>query len=355
MGLRDRFQNLFKGVKLRRKDGLLKEWVTKNKGEYVSVEHFFEPTHGKKERDEQFKKKGELLGVFTNTEHPGYFYIKIRMEIGREEIWVHPERIAYCDEIPSGIVLYEEAILRETVLRLLPVTEEILMDKQVYTNLVNEFQTLETELGQTISKNIRNLTKPTDSPIMKEAVEELRKIRDERLIRFIILGLVQEFAVGFANYWTQASRVLAKLGQLNPSRFQKEVIEALTSRNEELRHSILLVLVSSSPEKEDYPPLWKYLDEKAVPALIQAYKITEGPGVKPNLTRILGEIADKRAVEALIESLEHSSERVREEAAWALGNVRDEKAVEPLSRALKDENERVQKTAKEALKKIKSK
>jgi hypothetical protein len=50
MGLRDRFQNLFKGVKLRRKDGLLKEWVTKNKGEYVSVEHFFEPTRKKRKR-----------------------------------------------------------------------------------------------------------------------------------------------------------------------------------------------------------------------------------------------------------------------------------------------------------------
>ncbi|RKY41050.1 MAG: hypothetical protein DRP85_07295, partial [Candidatus Makaraimicrobium thalassicum] len=66
----------------------------------------------------------------------------------------------------------------------------------------------------------------------------------------------------------------------------------------------------------------------------------------------LGNIGDKRAVEALIEALKDENDEVRRYAARALGKISDERAAEPLVQALKDEDLRVRESAAEALRKI---
>jgi hypothetical protein len=64
---------------------LLKDWVAKNRGKYVSVEKFFprtrdELTHGKQEREERYKQKGKLIGVFKDHEKPDFFTLKFAVK-----------------------------------------------------------------------------------------------------------------------------------------------------------------------------------------------------------------------------------------------------------------------------------
>ncbi|MGI2908921.1 HEAT repeat domain-containing protein [Tolypothrix sp. VBCCA 56010] len=67
-----------------------------------------------------------------------------------------------------------------------------------------------------------------------------------------------------------------------------------------------------------------------------------------------GSLAKLKAVEPLIEVLNHNDKRVRFQAVWALGDIRDLKAVEPLSQLTEDEDKEVSEAALRALKQIHS-
>lgn len=64
---------------------------------------------------------------------------------------------------------------------------------------------------------------------------------------------------------------------------------------------------------------------------------------------ILGEMADLRAVDALIEALDDDNFEVRSNAARALGRLSDPRAFQPLMRVLADEHLQVRRCAVEAL------
>jgi bilin biosynthesis protein len=96
------------------------------------------------------------------------------------------------------------------------------------------------------------------------------------------------------------------------------------------------------------------IGKPAVDPLIRALKIPDcqvrwGVGL---VAWILGKIGDNRAVEPLIQALQHSEPIAREEAAWALGEIKDVRASESLLQALRDSETAVQREAAKALEKM---
>ena len=70
---------------------------------------------------------------------------------------------------------------------------------------------------------------------------------------------------------------------------------------------------------------------------------------RESAARILGEIGDRKAVEALLYYLDDGSKRVREDVAIVLGRLKDTRAVEALIRRSEDEDLLVRKAAVGAL------
>lgn len=77
--------------------------------------------------------------------------------------------------------------------------------------------------------------------------------------------------------------------------------------------------------------------------------------IREGAARILGEIGDKKAINALILLLGDESGHVRQTSAIALGNIGDAAASKPLIDLLNDQYENVQEAAVEALGRIKDK
>jgi len=81
-------------------------------------------------------------------------------------------------------------------------------------------------------------------------------------------------------------------------------------------------------------------------------------GVLPSRASALGKIPEERAIQPLIESLNHKTEvswPVRRDSAVALGNIGDERALRALETAFKDDPvEEVRQAAKEAIERIKN-
>ncbi len=89
-------------------------------------------------------------------------------------------------------------------------------------------------------------------------------------------------------------------------------------------------------------------DERAVEPLINALNDSDH-WVRRLAAEVLGQIGDDRAVEPLITALNHSYGWVRDNAARALGQIGDERAVEPLINALNDSDHWVRRLAAEVL------
>jgi HEAT repeat protein len=69
----------------------------------------------------------------------------------------------------------------------------------------------------------------------------------------------------------------------------------------------------------------------------------------------LGQRADPRAVDPLIQCLNDEDWRVRQKAAWALGNIGDPRALQPLRRLIQDPSDGVQDMARQATDMIRQK
>jgi HEAT repeat protein len=84
------------------------------------------------------------------------------------------------------------------------------------------------------------------------------------------------------------------------------------------------------------------LGELAVVPLVHALGVKEYKGqARMRILSLLGLIADRRAIPALIAALDDEDQDVRWHAARALVDIPDQRAVEPLMRCLHDKNDRV--------------
>ena len=88
--------------------------------------------------------------------------------------------------------------------------------------------------------------------------------------------------------------------------------------------------------------------------LIKDLKNATDPEIRWMAAEKLGELKDRRAVEALIDALEDDWYWVRNAAAWALGELKDERAIDALIKAVNDKNPWVKISAVASLGKIAS-
>ncbi|MCK4647897.1 HEAT repeat domain-containing protein [bacterium] len=94
-------------------------------------------------------------------------------------------------------------------------------------------------------------------------------------------------------------------------------------------------------------------DSRAVEPLIEYLEHSEDDHLRCDIVTALGRIGDKKATPALIKALLNDSYcHVRCEAAEALGKLGNKKAIPALEKALKDEHYFVRADAADALKKI---
>lgn len=104
------------------------------------------------------------------------------------------------------------------------------------------------------------------------------------------------------------------------------------------------------------PNVDKMKEKKDVQGLVKALGYEKDNGIRESAARALGEIGDKRAVEALIDVLNdrdwekrRENKPVRCAAAIALGHIGDLRAVRPLAETLDDYKMEVDRPAKDAL------
>ena len=92
----------------------------------------------------------------------------------------------------------------------------------------------------------------------------------------------------------------------------------------------------------------------AVDAMIFVHTDRQSVHRRQDVTFVLGEAGDPRAVPVLIDALRHTDPLLRKLAAEALGKIGDESALRPLHlAATNDENRYVQKAAEKAYEKVK--
>lgn len=103
--------------------------------------------------------------------------------------------------------------------------------------------------------------------------------------------------------------------------------------------------------REDAVEILERIGKPAVDPLIKTLKI-KAADVRRYAVRVLGNIADSRAVSSLIRRLKDKEPEVRKETAEALGKIGDSSAIKSLVNALKDKNSAVRGKAAAALDQI---
>ena len=323
---------------------LLTEWIGKNLGKIVCVEFFARQTHGKEEVT--MKEGGELLGIFPVPTKGGVYFIKIK---GMTDTVFYPARLQYCEEIQDGLVFYDEAIRRECIIRTLPTTDTRIREQKI----LSEFKRLKEELGSEIYQNVQNLSAGKYSSLAQQAAEKLWQTKNEKVIRFVILGLSQGFSRRYANYWIMTGLVLSKFGKDFSKSVQENVLEALLSGYKDY-DSVAYMLVSPDIMKMGFPPLVKFFNENATEPLIEAFK-KANKNTMYYLAKALGVHGDSKAVPVLIQALLNEDEvpLTRINSAEALGKIGDKRAIEPLTQLLDHDRQSLRKAVKSALEIIK--
>jgi HEAT repeat protein len=162
-----------------------------------------------------------------------------------------------------------------------------------------------------------------------------------------LLEMLMSSALAASHAAAKALRILnIKIGRMK-GRWQPSVEEKgylISFINNPASDTQALALVSqilgNEAEKQAVEPLIAKLDDS-------------DEGVRQAAAMALGEIKDTQAVEPLIAKLDDSDEGVRQAAAMALGEIKDTRAVEPLIAKLDDSDEGVRQAAAMALGEIK--
>ena len=175
-------------------------------------------------------------------------------------------------------------------------------------------------------------------------IEELGKLGDERAVD-VLIGIIEKDkgVVHSAGIWPHWKEAITSLGNIGG----KRSINALMN------------LFKENPRDETVmEALGTAKAEEAVPMLIELLERERDFNIKDIVIEVLGNIGDGRAVESLIQILNHKSlqgQRSNEfSCITALGEIGDERAVKLLEEKMLEYegNELFQKATAEALKKI---
>jgi HEAT repeat protein len=163
----------------------------------------------------------------------------------------------------------------------------------------------------------------------------------------------------------------AVLRSENPALFDK-VASALNSPNPDLRDASLWIMIQKKDDRvfaairrkleSPYPDIREealsdleaFGDSRVIPIVAGLLDKDPDADVKAKAARILGDLGDKSAVEALIRALQSPETEVVVNAASALGKLKETRAVGPLTLLQKDARPEVRDAAAAALKNIKA-
>jgi HEAT repeat protein len=195
-----------------------------------------------------------------------------------------------------------------------------------------------------------------DTEQRRKAVEELRRIKNPRTIKYLIKVLDDEDE-NVRNITTQA---LAELGEAAVEPLLESLVSNENGHQAAIRALgqiwglIDLIKLGGSNQKDQAGAaraLGELKDKRIVEPLIATLKDSDEE-VRLEVVKALGNLRDSRAVESLITVLKNHDKEVRSRAAEALGEQRNIQALEPLIAALKDTYKEVRASAAEALGKL---
>ena len=210
-----------------------------------------------------------------------------------------------------------------------------------------------TKSNKTQTLKFINELKNENAEIRKNAAEKLGDVGDKRAIIPLIRTLKD-------NNEDVVITTIKSLAKVSPKDF-KTFKYAVKSKDLNIKWNSLEVLgricnkeailtLIQTLSEEDREFRWqsagiiKNIGKNAVEFLIESLDDPNAE-IRKEVSTLLGEIGDKKAVKPLIGSLKDSDEEeignVRYFVAEALGKIGDKRAVEPLIKSLKDKNEQV--------------
>lgn len=205
-----------------------------------------------------------------------------------------------------------------------------------------------------------HMLKDEDSEVRQSAATALGSIGDLRAFSPLI------FALGDPDFVVQyhAARALGQLGDRrateplivalkNKLYMTHSLIQALTELADERAIEPLIdCLASTNPNIRDV--LRSALISFGEPCLLQLVKRLETThsDMRASIARVLGEMRNSAAVDALLKLLNDEDVSVKAVATHALGQIRDARATEPLINLLKDNHVDVRNSAAQVLGKI---
>jgi len=162
-----------------------------------------------------------------------------------------------------------------------------------------------------------------------------------------------------SNVRREAAEVLGRIGDVKAV---EPLIKAFVDMNEQVRHSaaeavgrigepaiepLSRALSDDMLQRQAARALGKIGSARAIELLIRAFR-TDDWGFQLLVSDVLAQTGE-RAVEPLIQALQHEFGSIRKGAAMGLGKIRSAKVVEPLVQALKDYDLGVKQEALSAL------
>jgi len=210
------------------------------------------------------------------------------------------------------------------------------------------------------------IEREASAALRAEAIRVLGTIKDERAVEPLVQALKDStYAVSVA-----AARALLAFG--NPILLDG-LEAALNSPNPDYRDIVAWMFIQKKDPRvfsyirrklqSPYPDIREaglsdleaFGDARAIPFVTGLLDKDPDADVRAKAARILGDLGNPAAVEALIRALQAAQTEVCANAAQALGKLKDPKAVEPLTRLLKDPRPEVRDAAAAALKSVNAK
>ena len=189
---------------------------------------------------------------------------------------------------------------------------------------------------------LEELQKPTSEIWeLEELGDQLVQFKDSRFVEPLINALQGSLSEDINKEIRSISGTAARiLGWMEDVRAVEPLIAALQSGDEMTRWYAPQSLAMLKDDRAIQP---------LINMLIEFHLLTDIDPLDCTVSAAANALVELKAVDALIELLNHNNPKVRDIAAALLGFIKDSRAIEPLSRLLEDTNSSVRETVTQVL------
>lgn len=164
---------------------------------------------------------------------------------------------------------------------------------------------------------------------------------EDKLLYIVLAAVLLYILFSVMQSWQKRRRRPPDIEKLKRKRQMKELVKALSHKNESARQAAASALGEVCPGREE--DRWR---DRAVQALIAVLGDRhEGNRVQRTTITALGNIGDPRAIDPLLAALRGPDATLRSAAATALEKIGHERSVKPLIAALGQQNSEVRRLA----------